>query len=40
MIDWIEMGRKTVDMHCEAWQDIAKFYGLYIEEEEMKYEKI
>lgn len=30
MIDWVEMGRKTVDMlACEAWQDIVRFYGLH-----------
>ena len=34
MIDWVEMGRKTVDMHCVLWQDIVRFYGLYREVEE------
>jgi len=30
MINWVEMGRRTLDMlACEAWQDIARRYGLY-----------
>jgi len=28
MIDWVEMGRKTMDMPCILWQDIVRFYGL------------
>lgn len=33
MIDWTEMGRKTLDMlRCGIWQDIVETYGLYLEE--------
>jgi len=28
MIDWVEMGRKTVNMHCVLWEDIVRLYGL------------
>jgi len=32
MIDWVEMGRKTLDMlTCEAWLGIVRRYGLYRE---------
>jgi len=35
MIDWIEMGRRTLDMpRCEFWQDIVRLYGLHREAEE------
>jgi len=37
MIDWIEMGRKTMNMlACGMWKDITKYYGLYREFEEME----
>lgn len=36
MIDWAEMGRKTMDMPCVIWQDIVNLYGLHrdLKEEE------
>lgn len=35
MIDWIKMGRKTLDLKCDLWQDLADRFGLYKEDAEV-----